>query len=302
MSQIDFRLIRQLWSFLAVAEESHFGRAAARLGISQPPLTEQIKVLEQSLGLTLFDRSRKGTRLSASGRALLPAIQRFAEQVQHLERTVREVAKGQSGVYRLGAITSAMLETVPDFLAEMRLRYPRLTVSIREIDSVEAIPLLASKEIDFAFLRLDGPAISGIGTHPLTQDQLAVALPANHPLAELPSNRIISLASEDLVFSSRRVSPLYFDRLVATCHEYGFTPRIMHEVRSVASQIAYVSCGQGVALVPYSMKQLAPEGVVVRPLTEPVNVVTAAAAWLNDHDNPLVAAAVDVLKNSERHQ
>jgi DNA-binding transcriptional LysR family regulator len=202
-------------------------------------------------------------------------------------------------VFRVGAITSAMLETVPGFLAQMRCRHPGLTVFIREIDSVEAIPLLESGEIDLAFVRLDGPVVSGIGTFPLKQDQLAVAMPAGHPFAAMPRIRMASLASEDLVFSARRVSPVYFDMLVATCRDYGFAPRILHEVRSVASQIAYVSCGQGLALVPYSLKQLAPDGVVVRPLKERVKVVTAAAAWLQDHHNSLVYDAISLLKKAE---
>lgn len=107
MAKIDFRRIRQLWMFLAVAEECHFGRAAKRLNMSQPPLTQQIKALEPSLGLTLFDRSRQGTKLSASGAAILPAVRKFAKQVAQLE---------QSGVLHVGAITSAMLETVPPIL------------------------------------------------------------------------------------------------------------------------------------------------------------------------------------------
>ena len=93
---IDFRLIRQLWMFLTVAEEQHFGRAAKRLNMSQPPLTEQIKVLEQSLKLQLFHRSRRGTQLSPAGAAILPAVRQFATQVERLERVVREVAAGQS--------------------------------------------------------------------------------------------------------------------------------------------------------------------------------------------------------------
>ena len=117
---IDFRLIRQLWMFLAVAEEQHFGRAAQKLNMSQPPLTEQIKVLEQSLKMQLFERSRLGTRLSPAGAAILPAVRQFAGQVEQLERVVREISSGQSGVLHVGAITSAMLETVPPLLDALK--------------------------------------------------------------------------------------------------------------------------------------------------------------------------------------
>lgn len=302
MSTIDFRLIRQLWMFLAVAEERHFGRAAARLGMSQPPLTEQIKVLEQSLKLQLFERSRRGTQLSAAGAAILPAVRQFAGQVEHLERVVREVASGQSGVLHVGAITSAMLDTVPPLLNELRRAHPGLTVFVREIDSVEAVPALLSGELDMAFVRIDGDVGEGISTLPLTEDRLAVALPKAHKLAALPRVRLQSLAPEQLVMSSRQVSPVYFDMLTAICRSHGFTPRVLHEVRSVASQVAYVGCGQGVALVPAAMKKLAPANVVIRPLKEKVMVVTAALAWNAARYHPLVAVAVQLLETTHRNK
>lgn len=300
VSTIDFRLIRQLWMFLAVAEEQHFGRAAARLGMSQPPLTEQIKVLEQSLKLRLFERSRQGTRLSPAGAAILPAVRQFAGQVEQLERVVREVAAGQSGVLHVGAITSAMLDTIPPLLDQLKALHPHLTVFVREIDSVEAIPGLEAGELDLAFVRLEEEAGSGIATLPLTEDRLAVALPKHHALAALPRVRLQSLAGEQWVMSARQVSPTYFDMLTSVCRAHGFTPRVMHEVRSVTSQIAYVSCGQGVALVPSAMRKLAPENVVVRPLKEKVTVVTAALAWNTQRHHPMVDAVVELLQQQRR--
>lgn len=292
---IDFRLIRQLWMFLAVAEESHFGRAAKRLGMSQPPLTEQIKVLENALDLTLFERSRRGTVLSPAGAAILPAVRQFARQVALLEETVREVAAGQSGVLRIGAINSAMLETAPRILADVKAQHPNLTVYIQEIDSVEAVPALEAGDLDLAFARIEGEVGPDIASLPLTDDRLAVALPAGHPLAALPRIRLQSLATEPLVMSSRKVSPVYFDMLTAVCRNHGFAPRILHEVRSVVSQIAYVGCGQGIALVPASMSKLAPENVVLRPLKEKIVVVTAAMAWNRKRHHPIVKSVVAML-------
>jgi DNA-binding transcriptional LysR family regulator len=298
---IDFRLIRQLWMFLAVAEEQHFGRAAKRLNMSQPPLTEQIKVLEQSLKLQLFYRSRQGTQLSPAGAAILPAVQQFASQVERLERVVREVAAGQSGVLHVGAITSAMLETVPPLLDALKSAHPQLTVFVKEIDSVDAIPSLEAGELDLAFVRIDGEMGGGIAAMSLAEDRLAVALPKDHALALLPRVRLRSLANEQLVMSARQVSPVYFDLLTSVCRSHGLTPRVMHEVRSVMSQIAYVGCGQGVALVPSSMRKLAPANVVVRPLKEKVMVVTAALAWNTNRYHPIVDEAVAWLKKRNGH-
>ncbi|MDN7933770.1 LysR substrate-binding domain-containing protein [Burkholderia metallica] len=293
---IDFRLIRQLWMFLAVAEEQHFGRAAKRLNVSQPPLTAQIKILEQSLGLQLFYRSRQGTQLSPAGAAILPAVRQFTSQVERLERVVREVASGRSGVLHVGAITSAMLETVPPLLDELKRAYPDLTVFVKEIDSIDAIPALEAGELDLAFVRVDKEIGNGILTMPLAEDRLAVALPKDHALASLPRVRLRSLAGEQMVVSSRQVAPDYFDLLMSVCRSHGLAPRVMHEVRSITSQVAYVGCGQGVALVPSSMRKLVPGNVVVRPLKERVMVVTAALVWNSNRYHPMVDEVVASLK------
>jgi DNA-binding transcriptional LysR family regulator len=295
---INFRLIRHLWLFLAVAEEQHFGRAAKRLGMSQPPLTEQIQILEQALKVKLFERSRRGTKLTPVGAAILPAVKKFAEQLERLELAVREAATGQRSVLTVGSITSAMVEVLPPLIESMKAAHPDVTISMREIDSVEAVPLLQSGDIDLAFARLEGDLGTGIKSFPLREDRLAVALPQTHPLAARSRIRLASLADEDFVMFYRRVSPGYFDSLVTACRNAGFSPRIVHEVSSVASQVAFVGCGQGVALIPSAMKKMAPATAIVRPLTEKLSVVTTAVAWNATRDNPLVDFAVAALQNS----
>ena len=285
---INFRLVRHLWLFLAVAEEENFSKAAKRLGMSQPPLTEQIQALEQSLKLTLFERSRRGAKLTPVGAAILPAVRKFAQQVERLELAVREAAAGQTGVLTIGAISSAMLDVLPPLLATLRQRYPDLTVSVREIDSAEAIPSLESGDIDLAFARLEGDIGESIGSMPLKQDKLVIALPKGHRFAEMARIRLASLVDEDFVMFARQVSPVYFDGLTAACLAHGFSPRVIHETRSVASQVAFVGCGQGIALVPASMKKLAPDSVVLRPLKENLQVVTTAVAWSKARNVPLV--------------
>ncbi|NWD81086.1 LysR family transcriptional regulator [Pseudomonas reactans] len=289
---INFRLIRHLWLFLAVAEEQNFGRAAKRLGMSQPPLSEQIQVLEQALKVQLFERSRRGAKLTPVGAAILPAVRKFAEQLERLELAVEEAVAGQSGMLTIGAISTAMFDVLPGLIDRLKQQYPHLTVSVREIDSVEALPALEAGDIDLAFARLDGDLGPAIQSLPVREDRLMVALPSDHPLAVRSRISLSSLASEPLVMFSRKVSPVYFDNLIATCRASGFSPRVLHEVRSVASQIAFVSCGQGIALVPASLKKLAPDNVVLRPLTQKLNVVTTAVAWNSERPNPLVTELV----------
>lgn len=298
MTPFDFRLNRQLWAFLAVAEEQNFGRAAARLNMSQPPLSEHIKTLETALGVTLFNRSRRGTSLTPAGAAILPAVRRFADQAAELERTVREIASGQTGVLNIGAITSAMLETLPPLLEALHADFPSLTVRVREIDSVEAVPALQSGDVDLAFFRLDGAPGPGLDGFPVEYDVLSVAVAKDHSLAGRTEVSLIDLAGEPLVMSSRSVSPVYFDRIVAACVAHGLNPRISHEVRSIASQIAYVGCGQGLALVPASVVRLTPENVTLLRLRENISVVTTAVAWVTDRHNPIAAWAIRSLRES----
>lgn len=293
---INFRLIRHLWLFLAVAEDQNFSRAAKRLGMSQPPLTEQIQALEQSLRVQLFTRSRRGAQLTAAGAAILPAMRKFADQLERLELAVHEAVTGHAGVLTIGAITSAMIDVLPRLIERFKQDHPLITVSVREIDSAEAIPALEAGDIDIAFARLEGSLGRHLQSMPLSEDRLAVAMPKDHPLAASEAIDLKTLADETLVMASRDVSPVYFDYLVGLCKTSGFAPRIVHQVRSVSSQVAFVSCGQGIALVPTSMDKLAPENVLVRPLQPEVKVVTTAMAWHGVNSNPLVDAMIDQAK------
>jgi DNA-binding transcriptional LysR family regulator len=292
---VNFRLIRHLWLFLAVAEEGNFGRAARRLNMSQPPLTEQIQILEQALKVRLFERSRKGAQLTPVGAAILPAVRKFADQLERLEFAVREAVEGHSGLLTIGAITSAMVDVLPPLVGRLKAEYPQLTVSVREIDSAEAVPALLAGDVDLAFARLEGDLAPTIESTPLKQDRLVVAVPSKHPMAGLTRIRLATLSNENFVMFPRHVSPVYFDSLIAACRANGFSPHVLHHVRSVASQVAFVGCGQGIALVPESLRSLASENVVFRPLKENVSVVTIAMAWNTDRDSPLITSVLSAL-------
>jgi len=294
---INFRLIRHIWLFLAVAEEKHFGRAAKRLGMTQPPLTQQIQVLEQALKVQLFDRSRRGVQLTPAGLAIYPAAKKFAGQLERLEMAVQEAVAGQHGVLTIGAISTAMLDVLPAYIVKMKQQYPGLTVSIKEIDSAEAIPLLQSGDIDLAFARLTGELGADISSFPLAREDLVIALPHTHPLVGQADISLKDLVSEEWVMFSRHLSPVFFDSLTAACRAEGFSPRIVYEVRSVASQIAFVSCGQGIALVPSSLEHLSPANVVTLPLKAKINVITTAVAWSNIRNNRLVDDFINLMKS-----
>lgn len=284
---MNFRLIRHLWSFLAVAEEKNFGRAAKRLGMTQPPLTEQIQTLEAALKVQLFERTKKGTSLTAAGQAILPEVEKMAAHWARLEASLHEALQGQKMVLTFGAITSAMVDILPAVITHLKMFNPELTIFVKEVDSSEVIPMLQQGELDCAFARLDKTLHETNSLHiePITKDKLAIALPMAHRLASQPMVHLAELAEDTFVMFPRPLNSGYFDTLMACYHQHGFTPRILHEARTVASQVALVGCGQGVALVPSRTEKLAPANVIFRPLAGDISVITTSLVWQERPNN-----------------
>ncbi|UPT56604.1 LysR family substrate-binding domain-containing protein [Dickeya zeae] len=246
--------------------------------------------------MQLFDRSKRNIQLTPVGLAILPAVKKFAEQAERLELAISEAVAGYTGMLTIGAISTAMLDVLPTYIKRMKALMPDVIISVKEIDSAEAIPALSAGEIDLAFARLTGDMGEGIESMPVSCDELVVALPHNHRLAGQRQISLRSLMSEEWVMFSRHLSPVYFDSITAACREEGFSPRIIHEVRSVASQIAFVSCEQGIALVPTSLERLSPANVITIPLEKSVQVITTAVAWSSVRDNALVDRFIELIR------
>lgn len=285
---IDFRLLRHLSYFLAVAEERHFGRAANRLGITQPPLSAQIQVLERVLGVSLFDRTRTGAHLTPAGKAILPSVRRLTQDAQKLELIVREVKDGRMRHLRIGAVTSAMFYLLPAVFRQARTLFPDLTFSLTEMDTANALGAIERDELDLAFVR----AVRGQGSvkiRPLSTVRLAVALPLDHRLTAKSEIRLSDLSDETIVMFPRRISPAYYDDIIGACARGGFSPRVMNEVQSIISQLAFVGCGAGIALVPGDFARVGMTEAIIRPLAEVIEVVTLAAAWNDSLDAQSIA-------------
>ncbi len=276
---MDFRLVRRLGHFLAVAEEGHFGRAAARLGLSQPPLTAQIQALEAELGVRLLERSRKGTRPTRAGEALLPMLRRLAEDAKQVEALARELRAGRHAPMAMACITSALFDHLPPLLRGLREAQPDAAIAVAEMDTADAVEALRRGEVDFALARLDDDR-PPLAVLPLGADALVAALPEGHALlAAAAPVPLAALAEEPLVSLPRSISPAYFDRQVAACRAAGFEPRSVREVGSAMAQLAIVAAGLGVALVSSAMARLSPPGVAFRPLADPVAAVGVALVW-----------------------
>jgi DNA-binding transcriptional LysR family regulator len=290
---IDFRLLRHFWYFLAVAEEGHFGKAAKRLGMSQPPLSQQIKVLEQSLGVALFERSRRGVRLTREGSAILASVQRFMEHAQRLQIAVDDARRGRSDIVTIGAINSALFDIMPRLMRIARERFPHLSVSMVEMKSADALTAVRSGEIDIALARLDDH-VSALEVRPIIADHLVLALPATHPLTKKSRVGLAELADESLVLFPRRSSPSFFDQITSACRDAGFSPQVRFEVSSDITQIAYVGCGMAVGLVPSRAMRFGGGDVVFRPLDETIRVVSIAAAWNPARRKDVIPQLVDI--------
>ena len=290
---IDFRLLRHFWYFLAVADERHFGKAAKRLGMSQPPLSQQIQVLERLLGVQLFERSRQGARLTREGAAILRPVQRFMEHAQRLQTIVNDARQGRSDVVTVAAINSAVFDVLPDLMRIARRHYPHLSISMTEMKSAEGLSAVQRGEIYLAFARMDDH-IPDLEVRPIVRDHLVLVLPANHPLTQLNQVKLTDLADQSLVLFPRRSSPSYFDQITSACRAAGFSARVDFEISSVVSQIGYVGCGLGIGLVPSRSMRFGGSDVVFRPLVERIDVVSIAAAWDPQRANEIVPALVDI--------
>ena len=290
---MDQNLLKRFSHFLAVVEEGHFGRAAAKLGMSQPPLTAQIQALEHALGVKLIERTRQGARPTWEGEVLLPAVRRLQRAALGVEVLAREVKQGRRELVTVGCITSAMLGTLPPVIRAFRASRPDAVIAVREMDTADAVEYLRRGEIDLAFARLEGDRFP-LRAVPLAVDRLVVALPDTDPLASQRQIDIAALQDRPLMMLPRAISPAYFDGMVAACRQAGFAPVPAREVNSAMAQLALVASGLGVALVSSGMATLAPPHVVFRPLMQTVEAVGVAVAWNSERDNDLCREIVAI--------
>lgn len=293
---MDFNLIKRFGHFLAVVEEGNFGRAARRLGMSQPPLTAQIQILERALGVKLLERSRLGTRPTWEGEVLLPAVRRLEESARAVEDLAREVRLGRRELVTIGCITSAMLRTLPPVMRAFRALQPDTVITVREMDTSDAVEALRRGEIDVAFARLERD-VYPIRMAPLSVDRLVAAVPDNDPLAAQERIDLADLQERPMVMLPRVISPAYFDGVVAACRTAGFAPVAAREVNSAMAQIALVASGLGVALVSSGMAAMATPGVAFRPLHTPIEAVGVAVAWNSERDSPICRAVVNLARD-----
>lgn len=292
--------LRHLRYFRAVAEELHFGRAAEKLHIAQPPLSQQIQQLERELDVSLFDRSTRRVELTAAGRAYLPRVVEILDEVDDAGRQARRVALGAEGQVTVGCVGSATYSVLPRFARAMRDELPDVDVGIRgEMLAPAQLDALHAGEIDIALLRppVDRP---GVRYETLRRDRLIAALPADHRLAGTSGLSLSDLRSEDFIAHAGHGRSVMGSVLLAACADAGFVPRIRHEVSETSTLVTLVAAGLGIAVVPEPTADLDVLGVTYRPLFPDSLGIDLIVARLESVTNPVVEQALRVLRRG-RH-
>jgi DNA-binding transcriptional LysR family regulator len=255
--------LRHLRYFVAVAEERHVTRAAERLGIQQPPLSQQIQALERELDAQLFRRKPRGVELTPAGRALLDDARAILARVEAAVAATKRAARGEAGRIGLGFTSSASFHPfVPRVIRAFREAHPLVALGLEESGTTELVEALHSEAIDLAFIRSPVGDTAGVAVFPVLEEPMVVALPNGHRLAKssvaLP---LAELASETFILYRRPVGPGLHDAIVAACDRAGFSPTIGQEAPRMLSTLSLVAAGLGVSLVPASMSRLETEGV-----------------------------------------
>jgi DNA-binding transcriptional LysR family regulator len=289
---MEFRHLRY---FLMLAEELHFGRAAQRLAISQPPLSLNIQQLEASVGAPLFTRNSRGVQLTAAGQAFVPAARALLAQASAAAREARDVAEGQSGQLQIGFAGTMLYCGLPQILSRFQLSHPRLRLVLRELSSTEQLSELLRDRLDVGFVHT--PRVPpGFEQILVASQPLVACLPENHPMARAPSLRLQDLQGQSLVVVSRTVSPDYHERILQCCEHAGWMPQVVHELRHWLSVVSLVSQGQGAALVPQALQQSALAGAVFVPLQDVDVRYDTRCLWRSDRDQTALQDFVQAVR------
>ena len=279
----------QLHAFVVLAEELHFGHAAARLGIAQPPLSQQIRRLEEKVGHALFTRAPGRVALTGAGCELLPAGRRALTDLANGLAAARAVGSGSAGRLRIGFAASLALTILPGLLRTFRHQFPGVHLDIHEMTTAPQIAALHDKTIDIGLLREPPTDEAELSFRTVLSEPFVAVLPSTHPLAAQRTVRVARLAGSPFVLLPRSVGPSLHDQIIGLCSAAGFTPRVVQHAVEWQTVCALVETGLGVSLAPASIRRIRLKGVAFRR-TEPDTARTRVAiAWREDDRNPLVA-------------
>lgn len=260
--------LNHLRHFVVLAEETHFGRAAARLGMSQPPLSRSIKRLEDTLGVLLFDRSKRGVALSEAGRLLLPEAQRLLLQADHLRRTARRSSTGELARLDVGFVGTATYETLPILLKQFHGLKPDVDVKLFEMNSKEQLERLLSGTLEIGILHPESSVLEGISQLLIKRWKIVAAIPEDSPLAGHESVSINELADYPLILPGRANGSTSVNAFLHACRSAGLLPNTAQEAFHTNSAVNLVAAGLGVAIVMEPASLMGRTGVAFRPIAD----------------------------------
>ncbi len=284
--------LRHLRYFSVLADELHFGRAAERLAITQPPLSVAIRQLEESVGARLFERNSKEVRLTPAGQALRGSARRLLRQAEEAALEARDVAAGSAGRLRIGFVGAMLYRGLPQALRAFQSAHPAVRISLAELNSAELVTELLHDRLDLAFMHA-ARLPAELRARLLLSEPFVACLPQDHALAGRKRVAPAALRDEPFVMFSRAVSPDYHERILAICAQAGFLPEVRHEVRHWLAVVSMVAQGLGVALVPLAMQRCALPGAVFRPLDKVSAESEAYGVWRPGPQNLLVDRLLD---------
>lgn len=278
---------RLLSSFIQVAEELHFGRAAGKLNIAQPALSRQIAQLEERLDVQLFERTRRKVALTPAGRVFLDHAYKILADVQRATREVRKVNAGEAGRLSIGFIHSSTFGLTPLILRSFRNRYPDVEIELSEMTMAQQLTALHERTIDAGILR---PPISDLrlASHTLRDERFVLAVPDSHPLSAAGSIKLDMLMEEEFVLFSQQRSPLFHSRVIAMCEQAGFVPRVAQQATQIHTIIGLVRAGMGVSIVPEVAKNLHTPDVQFLDIADNPPPVQVVLAWRRADNSPIL--------------
>lgn len=284
-------------SFMAVAEELHFGRAAARLHISQPPLTKQIQQLEQAMGVRLLERTKRKVELTAAGRVFLDEVRAVLQQTEQAVELARKAARGETGHLAVGFIDAAIYSVVPSVVQRFTKRYPEVELSLTDLRIPNQVRAVAERQLDIGFVH--PPVVhNALKVESILVEPLIVALPETHRLASEAEVALADLASEALIQFPRSINPSLYDEIVGLCRSSGFSPRIVREATPKQTIIGLVSVGLGVSLLPACLQNLRRSGVVYRPIQGRTLSIDTSIIYRHEQPSPVLKAFLDIVRET----
>jgi len=293
--------LRHLKYFVAVATELHFTRAAERLGIGQPPLSQQIRQLEQEIGAQLFVRDRRGVALTEAGQAFLIEARSVLEGAERAKESARRIASGELGALSMGFTVSASIHPfVPRLIRTFRGRYPGVDVSLVENSTLELMQRVHKGSVDLAFVRAPTADMPGVRVETLLSEPMLAVVPATHELARRKAIDLRELAAEMFIFYPRKVGVGLYNAVVQACESAGFTPAEGIEVPQLTSVVTFVAAGMGVSVIPATMSQLQAEGVRYLPLKGQQPIANLAIAYRPKAPSSALGFAIELSRESAR--